>query len=222
MIYADASAIVKRYREETGSPRVREAWLAAERVFTSWVSYAEVHAALARKQRERGLTPAEFRTAAHTFEGEWPAYDQIAVNATTLAAVLGDVASYDYLVIRVPCVSAQSSLARPGPGLSSRSLHVPAGIRVSLTGAVHVPDPRESRESADGADRCAVSQEQIAIREHRIWASPILDLFASGWSTAESLENYPGLQEVDLLVCIAYGAEISRERYADLPVGLSA
>ena len=87
MIYADASAIVKRYREETGSPRVREAWLAAERVFTSWVSYAEVHAALARKQRERGLTPAEFRTAAHTFEGEWPAYDQIAVNATTLAAV---------------------------------------------------------------------------------------------------------------------------------------
>jgi uncharacterized protein (DUF433 family) len=158
-----------------------------------------------------------------------------------LGDVLGDVASYDYLVIRVPCVSAQSSLARPGPGLSSRSLHVPAGIRVSLTGAVHVPDPpptlgitsgmpdgrarrvpRESRESADGADRCAVSQEQIAIREHRIWASPILDLFASGWSTAESLENYPGLQEVDLLVCIAYGAEISRERYADLPVGLSA
>jgi hypothetical protein len=51
------------------------------------VSYAEVHAALARKHREGGLTPAEFRTSAQTFEAEWPAYDQIAVDTTTLADV---------------------------------------------------------------------------------------------------------------------------------------
>jgi predicted nucleic acid-binding protein len=87
VIYADASVIVKRYREETGSARVREAWSAAGRVFTSWVSYAEVHAALARKYRERGLTPTELRTSSEAFEGEWRAYDQIAVDAATLVAV---------------------------------------------------------------------------------------------------------------------------------------
>ena len=42
MIYADSSVIVKRYYAEPGSAQVREAWLTTERVFTSWVAYAEV------------------------------------------------------------------------------------------------------------------------------------------------------------------------------------
>ncbi|MBP1777968.1 MAG: hypothetical protein H6Q86_3979 [candidate division NC10 bacterium] len=60
------------------------------------------------------------------------------------------------------------------------------------------------------------------IRGHRIWVSLILDFLASGWSTADILENYPGLEAADILACIAYGAEMSRERYVDLPAGLSA
>jgi len=55
------------------------------------------------------------------------------------------------------------------------------------------------------------------IRGHRIWVSLILDLLASGWKTQEVLENYPGLEEADILACIAYGAEMSRERYVDIP-----
>jgi uncharacterized protein (DUF433 family) len=31
------------------------------------------------------------------------------------------------------------------------------------------------------------------------------------------LEQYPGLEEVDIRACIAYGAEMSRERYIDIP-----
>jgi uncharacterized protein (DUF433 family) len=60
------------------------------------------------------------------------------------------------------------------------------------------------------------------IRGHRIWVSLILDFLASGWSTADILENYSGLEDADILACIAYGAEMSRERYVDLPVELSA
>jgi uncharacterized protein (DUF433 family) len=54
------------------------------------------------------------------------------------------------------------------------------------------------------------------IRGHRIWVSLILDLLAGGWSTSEVLENYPGLEEADIRACIAYGAEMSRERYVEI------
>jgi len=52
---------------------------------------------------------------------------------------------------------------------------------------------------------------KLCIRGHRIWVSLILDFLASGESVKEILENYPGLEEADILVCIAYGAEMSRE-----------
>lgn len=57
------------------------------------------------------------------------------------------------------------------------------------------------------------------IRGHRIWVSLILDLLASGRSTEQILDDYPGLTKEDVLACIAYGAEMSRERYVDLPGG---
>jgi len=56
------------------------------------------------------------------------------------------------------------------------------------------------------------------IRGHRIWVSLILDFLASGWTVQDVLNNYPGLGEADVLACIAYGAEMARERYIDLPV----
>lgn len=49
------------------------------------------------------------------------------------------------------------------------------------------------------------------IRGHRIWVSLILDLLASGASIPEILDNYD-IDEVDVRACIAYGAEMSRER----------
>ena len=55
------------------------------------------------------------------------------------------------------------------------------------------------------------------IRGHRIWVSLILDLLADGTSHADILREYPGLEDADILACIAYGAEMSRERYVELP-----
>jgi uncharacterized protein (DUF433 family) len=56
------------------------------------------------------------------------------------------------------------------------------------------------------------------IRGHRIWVSLVLDLLASGSTFAEVLSDYPGLVEEDLLACIAYGSEMARERYVDIPL----
>lgn len=56
------------------------------------------------------------------------------------------------------------------------------------------------------------------IRGHRIRVSLILDLLASGLTTAEILAEYPDLEETDILACIAYGAEMARERYVEIPL----
>ena len=60
------------------------------------------------------------------------------------------------------------------------------------------------------------------IRGHRIWVSLVLDLLASGWTVQELIEQYPGIEEADVLACIAYGAEMSRERYVEVPLEASA
>lgn len=57
------------------------------------------------------------------------------------------------------------------------------------------------------------------IRGHRLWVALILDMLAEGMSHAEILDNYPGIEDADILACIAYGAEMSHERYVELPVG---
>jgi len=57
------------------------------------------------------------------------------------------------------------------------------------------------------------------IRGHRIWVSLILDFLAGGRTAKDILEDYPYLEEADLLACIAYGAEMSRERYFEVTPG---
>ncbi len=55
------------------------------------------------------------------------------------------------------------------------------------------------------------------VRGTRIWVSLLLDFLASGSSMEEILGEYPQLTRDDLLAAIAYGAEMSRERFVDLP-----
>jgi uncharacterized protein (DUF433 family) len=38
-------------------------------------------------------------------------------------------------------------------------------------------------------------------------------MLSSGMSTQEILDLYPQLEEADILACIAYAAEMTRERY---------
>lgn len=56
------------------------------------------------------------------------------------------------------------------------------------------------------------------IRGHRIWVSLILDFLAAGQSTDQILADYPQLEPADILACIAYGAEMARERYIEIPI----
>lgn len=59
------------------------------------------------------------------------------------------------------------------------------------------------------------------IRGHRIWVSLILDYLAGGAIIEELLEEYPGLEREDILACIAYGAEMSRNDFVEIPIGVN-
>ena len=56
------------------------------------------------------------------------------------------------------------------------------------------------------------------IKGHRIWVSLVLNLLSTGLSIEEVLEEYPQLTREDVLACVAYGAEMSRERFVDVPL----
>ena len=55
------------------------------------------------------------------------------------------------------------------------------------------------------------------IRGRRIWVSLILDFLAAGMSVPEIMDEYE-LEEEDILACIAYGAEMARERFVEIPL----
>jgi uncharacterized protein (DUF433 family) len=55
------------------------------------------------------------------------------------------------------------------------------------------------------------------IRGHRIWVSLILDLLASDTTIEEILEEYPSIEREDVLACIAYGAEMTRDVSVKIP-----
>ncbi len=60
------------------------------------------------------------------------------------------------------------------------------------------------------------------IKGTRLWVSLILDCLASGWTPQEILKEYPALTPLDLQACLAYGAEMVRERFVDIALPVPA
>ncbi len=69
-------------------------------------------------------------------------------------------------------------------------------------------------------DRITVSQDicfgKPCIKGTRLWVSLVLDFLAAAMSVEEILEEYPPLERDDILACIAYGAEMARDRYIEI------
>jgi uncharacterized protein (DUF433 family) len=57
------------------------------------------------------------------------------------------------------------------------------------------------------------------IKGTRICVSLILDLLASGSTIDDILTEYPQLSEDDIRACIAYCAEVARERHIPIAMG---
>ena len=95
MLYTDSSVLVKRYLEERGSAKlnakIAETTSAHHRVVTSVLSFAEVHAALARKlQLQPPLRAAEFHWATMRFNSDWRTYlTRVQLNPDVLDLIPG-------------------------------------------------------------------------------------------------------------------------------------
>jgi uncharacterized protein (DUF433 family) len=56
------------------------------------------------------------------------------------------------------------------------------------------------------------------VKGHHIWVSLTLDFLAGGMTKEELLQEYPQLEPADIDACIAYGAEMARERIVEIPL----
>ena len=71
MLYLDSSALVKRYVQEAGSKAVISRFERGETIYTSMLSFAEVHAAIGRKYRDKGLSANEKEKLVDEFQADW-------------------------------------------------------------------------------------------------------------------------------------------------------
>ena len=78
MLYADSSALIKRYITEMGTDEINaeidKTASALRPVLTSVLSFAEIHAALARKLNDKTLPATEYHWAATKFNSDWKTY----------------------------------------------------------------------------------------------------------------------------------------------------
>jgi predicted nucleic acid-binding protein len=75
VLYLDSSALIKHYQKEEGSQSLEQK-LQAEReksrtIFTSVLSYAEIHAIIARREREKLLSATEANELHDRFDVDW-------------------------------------------------------------------------------------------------------------------------------------------------------
>lgn len=90
-LYLDTSSLVKLYIAEPGSDAVRKLVNQATVVATSGIAYPETRAALARRRRDRALSPAPFAIATRAFEDDWSRYLAVDVSAS-ICREAGDLA----------------------------------------------------------------------------------------------------------------------------------
>jgi predicted nucleic acid-binding protein len=68
--FVDSSALVKRYRNEEGSPRVAERLEEAEQLLIARLTIVEVSSALVRRARATRMPAEELKVAIATFDGD--------------------------------------------------------------------------------------------------------------------------------------------------------
>ena len=75
MLYLDSSALIKHYQKERGTEAMENRLLieaeSFRSVFTSALTYAEVHAILARRTREKLLSTNEAAAVHDRFDTDW-------------------------------------------------------------------------------------------------------------------------------------------------------
>lgn len=81
MVYLDSSALVKRFIDEDGSAFVDHIFRRHSPIFTSRLSYAEIHSCFARLKRERALSGKKHAAASKRFDKDFGGYRLVELTA---------------------------------------------------------------------------------------------------------------------------------------------
>jgi predicted nucleic acid-binding protein len=71
MLYLDASALMKRYSSERGSRALVARFERDHRIYTSRLSFAEIHSSIGRKFRSKELNFQDFKKVREEFMEDW-------------------------------------------------------------------------------------------------------------------------------------------------------
>lgn len=71
MLYLDSSVLIKRYFKEKGSHALNARFQRGGEIYTSVLSFAEVHGALARAFRMKEVSSRELTSLREAFDGDW-------------------------------------------------------------------------------------------------------------------------------------------------------
>jgi predicted nucleic acid-binding protein len=118
MLYLDSSALVKRYVQEEGSKAVASRFVRGETIYTSMLSFAEVHAAIGRKFRDKQLSVNEKKKLVDEFLYDW-LFSLTVLELTT------------HTMIALPTLCEQYSLK------ASDAIHLSAAIWLKDSVRVH-------------------------------------------------------------------------------------
>jgi uncharacterized protein len=95
MLYLDASALMKRYITEKGSGALNVRFERGEIIYTSLLSFGEIHTAIVRAYRMRRLAATDLSRIRETFLNDWCiGLTPIEVNVHTMKALPGLVENY--------------------------------------------------------------------------------------------------------------------------------
>lgn len=96
MLYLDASALIKRYSFEKGSSALLARFDSEERIFTSRLSFAEVHSSLGRKFRAGELNAQDLARVREEFVSDWLfSLSVLDLDVGTMSAISHLVEKYD-------------------------------------------------------------------------------------------------------------------------------
>lgn len=134
MRYLDSSALVKRYVKEPGTEnlaaRITAEQSTGQALFTSALTFAEVHHAISRKLREKAPSVVASREAKEVFEVDWTNYFTVIELAVGVLGFIPEIFERTTLKSSDAVHLASALWIRNLFRLSSR--HGPKGSKVSL------------------------------------------------------------------------------------------
>lgn len=89
MLYLDSSALIKRYVQEVGTAKIDKMLQSdVAAAFTSALTFAEVHATLGRRAKDKSLSLSQFSSARNKFDSDWTAaFNVVDLQPSVLAIV---------------------------------------------------------------------------------------------------------------------------------------